>query len=436
MAREPEEVKRAIDLVGEIERMSGERSLWPNFDPLSIPYSFFDGNNTYLFRYPGVPEGFLEINKQGARLLLYCGRHPAVVAHSTAMVAGRLVATLLIDCAPAAQTPRDLASIAIHEAFHVFQQLHHPTWTPDTGTLFLYPVTDSKLLCLRRMETEAFRRALVSQNPREQRSWTLQALQVRKYRFDRLETEFSTYEQQEELLEGLATYVEARAVGRTTVDLPQRGFRADDVRGRTYKIGQTLAVLLDTIAPDWKADFEKDDSPSLDLYLTDALHDSRGSDPGVEFAQSEIANLEIAAKRDTRALLKQRAQKKETFDSRSSRRLTVIASVNRPLRVTGIDPSNATIVDGGVLHTRYVKLAHDSGRFEMMSSPGDGVEALTEAAGSHPILSGVRTLQVVGHDKLKTKVKDGSVEVAGKGLSARFDKAILDKHGSKITIRL
>ncbi len=436
MARETEEVKRAVDLVGEIERLSGERSLWPNFNPLSIPYAFFDGNNTYLFRYPGVPNGFVEINKQGARLLLYCGRHPAVVAHSTAIVAGRLVATLLIDGPPAGQTPRDLASLSIHEAFHVFQQQHHPTWAPDTSTLFLYPVYDPKLLCLRRIETEALRRALNTNDRIEKSAWARRALQARNGRFDRLEPEFSTCERQEELLEGLATYVEARAVGRTTVDLPRRGFRADDVRGRTYKIGQTLAVLLDTFAPDWQADFEKNDSQSLDLYLTDALRDTRGSDPSVEFTQSEIANLEVAAERDTKAMLKQRAYKREAFDSRSSRRLTIIASVNRPLQVTGIDPSNATVVHGGVLHTRFIKLADDSGRIEILSSLEDGVEALTVAAGSHPILSGVRTLQVVGHDKLETNANDGTVEVAGRGLSARFDNAILEKHGSRITIRL
>lgn len=436
MAPEPVELSRAADLSREIEHLAAKRELWPNFDPLSVPIAYYDGRNTYLFRYPGVPDGFARINARGYPSLLFNGRHPAIVANSTAVLDGAPVASLLIDTAFPRQTPVDLAAIGIHEAFHVFQSRHHPTWAPDIDTLFLYPAAERALLLLRRIETESFRRALTTDDGQEKTSWTCRALEARKDRFSMMDARFSSYERQEELLEGLAAYVESRAVGRTNVHLPEKGFPADDVRGRAYKIGHALAVLLDTFAPDWKRNLEKDDSQSLDLYLARALDDATGSRATVEFTQSEIDDFEAGAECDTTTLHKRRVRQREAFESRTANSLTVIAPVKRPLRVTGMDPSNVTIVDGGVLHTRYIALAGSSGRLEMMSSPGDGGEALTEAAGSHPISSGVRRLQVVGFGRLEIEVDNGTVEVAGKVLSARFDKATLEEHGSRITVRV
>ena len=436
MAPEPEELSRAAELSREIEHLAAKRELWPNFDPLSVPVAYYDGRNTYLFRYPGEPDGFAEVDACGYPALVFNGRHPAVVANSTIDLDGTPAASLLTDAAFPRQTPVDFASMAIHEAFHVFQSRHHPTWAPDIGTLFLYPAAERALLLLRRIETESFRRALTTDDGQEKTSWTWRALEARKDRFSMMDARFSSYERQEELLEGLAAYVESRAVGRTKVDLPEKGFPADDVRGRAYKIGHTLAVLLDTFAPDWKINLEKDDSQSLDLYLARALDDAAGSKATVEFTQSEIDDFEAGAEYDTTTLRERRVRQREAFEYGAANSLTVIAPVKQPLRVTGMDPSNVTIVDGGVLHTRYIALAGSSGRFEMMSSPGDGGEALTESAGSHPISSGIRRLQVVGCDKLDTRTDKSTVEVSGNGLSARFDNVTLEEHGARITVRL
>ena len=436
MAPEPVELSRAAELSREIAHLAAKRELWPNFDPLSVPVAYYDGRNTYLFRYPVVPEGFTEVNACGYPALLFDGRHPAVVANSTIDLDGTPVASLLTDAAIPRQTPVDLASMAIHEAFHVFQSRHHPTWAPDIRTLFLYPMTESALLQLRRIETESLRRALSTDDRQEKSSWTRRALEARKDRFSMMDAGFSSYERQEELLEGLAAYVEALSVGRTNVDLPENGFPADDVRGRAYKIGHALAVLLDTFAPDWKGNLEIDDSQSLDLYLARALDDAAGSGATVEFTRSEMDDFEAGAEYDTTTVRERRVRQREAFESRTANSLTVIAPVKRPLRVTGMDPSNVTIVDGGVLHTRYIALAGSSGRFEMMYSTGDGVSALTEAAGSHPTSSGIRRLQVVGYDKLDTRTDKTTVEVSGNGLSARFDNATLEEHGSRFTVRV
>ena len=88
--------------------------------------------------------------------------------------------------------------------------------------------------------------------------------------------EFPIYERGTELLEGLASYVEAMSVGQTSVDLPREGYAANEVRGRCYEIGHALAVLLDAFAPMWKTAFEADDTQALDLYLAGSFSKRAG----------------------------------------------------------------------------------------------------------------------------------------------------------------
>jgi len=430
------DLKHVKDLSHEIERLSAQRELWPNFNPLTIPLAFYDGNNTYLFRYPGIPEGFTELKDKECDALFFSGRHPTVIASSIVNIEGTLSASLLIDKSHSRQTTTELASLAIHEAFHVFQAEGHPDWQADIGTLFLYPVEDEQLLALRRIETEALRLALTTDDIQEKRSWARRALNARNNRYDRMDADLSSFERKGELHEGLATYIESLSVERKTVDLPKNGYRADNVRGRFYQVGHALAVLLDTFAPTWKTEFETNDAQSLDLYLGVTLEKEGEQSLHIDFTQSEIANFEKTASEDARKLINERSERKRIFDSRSGVRFSVVTSSTAPLRVNGIDPSNALIIDGGVLHTRYIKLRHEKGQIEMLTLLNDGVEAMTEAAGSHPLYSGFTKLIVVGLNNIAVKTDGGSVSVESDGLSAYFEKARVDKSDTHITIYL
>lgn len=52
-------VATAISVNREVERISGEITLWPGFDPRSFPLAVFDGERTYLFRHPAPPPEFI-----------------------------------------------------------------------------------------------------------------------------------------------------------------------------------------------------------------------------------------------------------------------------------------------------------------------------------------------------------------------------------------
>ena len=135
--------------------------LWPGFDPLAVPLVFYDGDDTYLFRCSEVPKGFKEMRVGECDVLVYDGRYPVVTASSVVEIAGMPAASVMFD-GSANQAPTVIASLAIHEAFHVYQQACHPTWQGNETVLYLFPVDDANLLSLRRMETEALRRALAA----------------------------------------------------------------------------------------------------------------------------------------------------------------------------------------------------------------------------------------------------------------------------------
>lgn len=424
--------RHVSDMAREFERLVAQGELWPGFDPLAIPLVFYDGDDTYLFRCSEVPEGFREMRVGECDVLVYEGRYPVVTASSVVEIAGTPTASVMFDRS-ANQAPTVLASVAIHEAFHVYQQACHPTWQGNEVVRYLFPVDDVNLLSLRRMETEALRRALDANGSEEKRCWTLRALRVRQNRYAGMAPEFSAYERGTDLLEGLASYVEAMSVGRMRVDLPREGYAANEVRGRCYEIGHALAVLLDIFAPMWKTAFEADDKQALDVYLLEVLEKS-GRQCG-EFTAEEIAHFEGVAREDVQNLLAQRSEQRRAFDSQVGMRLSVIASDKEPLWVSGTDPSNLMIVEGGVLHSRFVHIHHERGQVEMLTDRMDDVKALTVAKGPHPLDEVIR-LTIAGLDALDVMSDDGVVNISGSGLTGQFTSATVDENDAQVTVYL
>ncbi|MEL7059806.1 MAG: hypothetical protein AAGN46_07240, partial [Acidobacteriota bacterium] len=208
----------------EVERVAALGSLWPGFEPLTFPLAIYDGEATYLFRHPDPPEGFVAVVGAQQDTLVWEGRHPAVIANSSAELGGTMTATLMIDRSEVEENLSALAAIALHETFHVFQRAQHPGWQANEADLFVYPIDDADALASRRLETEALRRALAATDSIDSSCWALRALALRSERFAGLDAAFAAYERGTELNEGLARYVELRAKGAETVFLPPTGF--------------------------------------------------------------------------------------------------------------------------------------------------------------------------------------------------------------------
>lgn len=427
-ASEATPVADAFAVVAEVDRLA-TRDLWPGFDPRAVPVAIYDGERTLLFRHPAPPSGFQPVpGRQG--VWEYPGRYPSVTANTSLKIGDVTTATLMPSASAVALPSR--AGVLVHETFHVFQRERHPTWAANEADLFTYPVDDSELLALRRMETEALKRALAEPEQEGAACWARAALDLRKERFARMHKSAAAYERGTEWNEGLASYVERLALDApdSTV-LPASGFPPEAVRQRSYAAGTALARLLDRFSSNWREELEGKDSTALDALLVSALEASDGN-RSCGITPSERDRFRATATVDVDALRARRAEQRNAFVEQPGWKVIVTAA-GAPLFPKGFDPMNVqTVRPGEVLHKRWVKLGNEAGSVEVIDRA-----ALSEAAGEHPLFNGVRRLTVTGFagEPVATEA-EGVLVVKADGISAELRGATLERIGQTLTIRL
>ena len=401
----------------EVERIAKARTFWPNFDPLAIPLATYDGKSTWLFRHPNPPPDFEGSPISSIRADIREGRHPAVTANSSAEIGGVMTATLLVEGRPPTRTLQQYAATAIHESFHVFQRQHHPHWQANEGDLLLHPVDDANLLALRRLESEALRLALATTNTARAACLGRLTMNYRTQRFAAMDSAFVAYERGAELNEGLATYVQLLALGRTTVDIPREEFAAQDVRLRSYTIGPAIAFLLDRIRPRWQYSLEAHDRQKLDEVLAGSLVGAvKSPNGGCALPRARVAEIKRTAKRDAASVATQRAARRQAFDARQGSRVIITAADGQPLWPQEFDPLNVERVNGGLLHTRFLTIGNDSCKATAIDEAGVDIEAFTEGFGPHPLFNGVRRAVIAGLDNPVVTTAGDRVTIATPGL--------------------
>jgi hypothetical protein len=405
----------AAAILAEFDRLAVQ-PLWPNFDPKKTPLAIYDGERTILVRHPSPPPEF----KKEGEVWAFAGKYPVLRANTSMELGGVTTATLLVD-PDRPRTARDWASIMIHETFHVFQRERHSTWSGNEAELFVYPMDDAGPLAARRLETEAFRRALAAKEPKEAACWTSRALDERRDRFSKLPAGAVGYERGTELNEGLANFVENLALGKTQgPDLPASEYAAEDVRSRAYPIGFAQAALLDRFDPTWRQGMEAGQAASLDELLARTIAGKPAADCG--FKPEETAAASARSKADVLRLVQTRRERRQAFLDRRGWRLEIASA--KPLWPQGFDPLNVTLVaKGEILHRRWVKLGNDDSTLEVLDR-----EALTQAVGEHPLFDGVRDLQVTGLPAEPKVTQEGEfVVIAAEGITAKLKGAKVEK---------
>lgn len=425
-------------LVARIKEIAAQRDLWPGFDPRNIPLALYDGEHTYLFGHPDPPKGFRSARIDDALAHIYEGRHSAVVANTCMEIGGVMVATLILDSWLRSLNIDDQAAIAIHEAFHVYQYHRQEIWTYANETdRYRYPVTDVEVMTHRLLEIRALRRAVESESDEDRLGWATRAIQARRERFATLEPALVEYERRTEMVEGLAAYVEASAAGRSGVSQLEDA-HVGDVRRTCYGVGHVLAVLLDNVAPHWKAELEQRVHPSLDEALA-AFLDRVQQFPPRDFSQNEREEILKVSREEVQRQLEERVQREEAFEARSGRRLIVEVGESMPLRVVGMDPSNAHLIgrEYGVIHTRFLDLRGGEGRIEMLREEGVEVEALTEGVGPNPLFDGIKRVEIVlSRGEWDVSAVDGSLKINGAGVKADLQVNHWVEEGNTIRVRV
>ena len=407
-----EEVFRAFDRIA-------AQPLWPGFEPRSVAVEVFDGVNTYLFHHPKPSEGFHAV--PGAPgVFVYPGQHETVRANTGTEVNG--VPTATADISKGRRTVAEIASLLIHESFHVFQGQAHPKWAANEADLFLYPLDDWELLSWRRIETLELLRALRTRREAEARCWAGAALATRKERFARMPAGAAAYERGTELHEGLAQYVEYQSIHKPEA-LTAEDFPAGIIRQRGYATGQAFALLLDRFGGDWKS--QRGDGPLDELLRSRVTSAKRCALPEAETS----AQVE-RAKREVEQLVAGRRQRRQEFLDAPGWRIEIIAG-KESLWPQGFDPWNVTnLGDNLVLHTRWVKLGNASGTIEVLDHA-----SLTEGAGPHPLFNGARKLTVTGLAEPKVTEAGGRVTLDVPGAKGTLT-GTLERDAQTFRIRL
>jgi hypothetical protein len=415
------------------ERLAASREFWPGFRPAMIPLAVYDGERTFLFRHPAPPDGFEPLRGALPKARVFAGRYPVMVANTSVQIGGVVTATLMLP--PGDRPVERLAAVALHESFHVHRRVHHPRWAADEAGLFVYPVDDAEALAMRRLESRALRAALEAQSIADARCWARAALAERAQRYAAIGAAPSAYERGTELNEGLASYVEAAANGDETPTVFDDGADITDVRRRAYASGAALAMLLDRFSPGWKQPFDGSQSGTLDASLAASLSAGSKAAP-CEFPAADVAAARARARGDVAALLERRREQRAEFDSRPGWRITVVAAEGEPLWPKGFDPLNATVVEGGVLHTRFLKIGNDAGELEAMESEGAEIDSLTIGTGPHPLFDGLRRAVILGSAEPTIEVQRDTVIVHAPGVAARFRGASVIRGDHEAVVRL
>ena len=272
-----EDIFRVMALVAE----NNDNPLWPGFKVSEVPVMVYDSINTWLFHAELAPDGFTEV-KEHPGIYMFNGQHPVVRGNSVTRLGDKWIATSVFS-SYARRTgekydTRDLAGIIIHEQFHIFQRINHPGWQQNDGLLLLYPAETVEALFLRRVEKEAFKRAVLSNDTGEISGWIKEALSYRDQRLNMINPVFGQYEKELQRTEGLSDYIEkvARKLDPLNASDITNGIAPAGVRDLGYVEGRWIAMILDKINPGWKLALEENDT----LYLEDILEKSINYLPG------------------------------------------------------------------------------------------------------------------------------------------------------------
>jgi len=381
----PSTVARLAAIESAVARVTAAHpdAIWPGFRPDTIPVIYVvPGQGSLLLNWPdgGLPDGFSPI--PGVSHAGWQGAAVRTAASTSTALAGRSAAQVFVF--PDADDAQ-LFGTAVHEAFHGFErsvarQGRRFGAGENAYLVSTYPVFDPGNEAGVALEGRLLARAAAARTSAEAREAAQEFVAAREARQRKLGTEFSDFEAQGELNEGLAEYALVRVLqlaesdpaipwrAGATAEIERHRLRLDSLtanvtqslRYRLYVTGPAIGLILDRlVGPAWRSTLERDD-----LTLQDELAEASG------YREPEHTLLvRAAAAVDTAALAADAAA--ATARLRALRRAQVDSVLAQPglllvlrsdsigigrMGLCGLDPQNLLQVDSTVLlHTRWVR---------------------------------------------------------------------------------
>ena len=349
-----------------------EMQLWPGFVAKEIPVAVYDSVNTWLFFSDKPPEGFKQADDYTG-IFVFEGQYPLVRGNSVVRFGEIWTATSVLSNysrrTGERYTPKDLAGIIVHEQFHVFQRIKYPGWRQNDGVLLFYPEETKEALFLRRIEKEAFKRAVLATDKKEIAGWATTALEYRQKRLDMIPAQFGNYERDLQHTEGLSDYIEriARGVDPLNASNMTNGIAPAGVRDLGYWEGRWIAMILDRLRPDWKRLLDSNDTLYLEHILESALLDSPFKKQA--FSESEISLLRLDSDKVFDDWQLRKAGEISGYKNLPGYSIE-ISSISNPLNIRIFEPLETEILpDRAVFHRLIFSAANQKGTIRIFNHP-------------------------------------------------------------------
>ena len=432
MVAQEQSIVPVADVIRVMELASDSKNdeLWPGFIVTEIPVLIYDSLNTYLFNYSKPTEGFVQSDKDPG-VWIYKGQHPLVQGNSIVRMGGNWIATSILSSLSRRTGEKydlkDMAGIIVHEQFHIFQRTHHPGWLQNDGLLLRYPDETVEALFLRRMEKEAFKKAVVTGERKQMAGWAKLAMQLREDRLGLVANEFAHYENELQLSEGLSDYIEKRARELDPLNASEitNGIAPAGIRDLGYVEGRWMAITLDSLSPGWKLHLEKNDS----LYLEDVLKAvvEKFAVPKKGFEKREINSMREAAEKDFSEWQARKKAEIDKFYEMPGYQIDIRSSAN-PLAIRLFEPFEMELlVDGGVYHRLIFMAGNESGNLRIRNYPC--ITWFNETYGiTRLIINGLKQKPEINNALNTLGIKENgiSIEINYSGLTIDYDLYIVD----------
>lgn len=226
--------------------------LWEGWAHADTPIAFHDSEKAVLFGHPNPSPEFTEKEREGVKYYVANPKPVSFTANTAVNLNGTHTATVMWQ----ERDGEEMLGLITHEAFHAFQLANTCPWG-NILVVMKYPVNDPLVQALAEIEGNLLFKAVSGEMGEEV---IRGALDARAARQARLPDDVAAFEDETELGEGLATYIEIKTAGpasklwqtkvKTLAKLNKNAWGAD--RLRFYYSGMAWALLCDRYAPGWQ----------------------------------------------------------------------------------------------------------------------------------------------------------------------------------------
>jgi len=233
------------------KRYTSQAQLWAGWEHARTPIGFHDHNQAVLYGHPNPGPQFTEKEGEGVKYHVANPKPLSFTANSSVLLNGIPTATIMWH----EREEETMLGLISHEAFHAHQMAANCP-LGNIAMAMCYPVNDPEIQALAETEATLLSQALRSKSL----NLVVAALDARKARQALLPRDIADFENEVELGEGLATYIEITSAGpgsslwqakvNKLTEINKNAWGAD--RLRFYYSGMAWALLCDQLTEDWQ----------------------------------------------------------------------------------------------------------------------------------------------------------------------------------------